>query len=132
MENHDDHNSKKVFTEQLSIVLKKEGYRRKRNYWYFFDDSFVFCIQIQGSQWDKNDYYVNIGARNGVDVLFPTELKWTWFHRCKNNNGEQKNISLTEFIKTRDAYYYDYANLNESIFLNKYRAIKIGDRWMIN
>lgn len=48
--------------------FKVRGYLKERNRWTKKTNGFILCFYIQGSQWDKNDYYVRPG-------VFITDLK---------------------------------------------------------
>ena len=125
-------NFKDNFIEEISPILKSEGYKRKRNYWYLLKNNVVFCINVQGSQWDKNNYYVNIGAKNNIcENYYPTALQWTWSHRCTDTSGSENNISIKDFIKCKDVYFDDFVSLKVDEFYNKYNAIKICEQWVL-
>ena len=53
---------KQEFLAAIREPLKAEGYRKKGFYWYKTVNDLVFCLNLQGSQWDKDDYYFQVGA----------------------------------------------------------------------
>lgn len=89
---------KHTFISEISKPLKLLGYRKNKNYWHKTYNDLIFCINVQGSQWDKNDYYIQIGVslcNNGISN--PSLLQWYFRHRCCGANGE-KNILPDEFL----------------------------------
>ncbi len=91
---------KSEFIDAIKPVLKNDGYRKKGSYWYQQNGELLLCINVQGSQWDKNDYYVNIGIAmfdSGDYYLFPTLLHWKIVHRCFGRTG-QLNIEPHELF----------------------------------
>ncbi len=90
--------NKQEFISAADSELKALGYRRNRNYWYKASLNFLICLNIQGSQWDKNDYYVEIGLSSlREEQKFPPILDWDIRHRCTGVNGE-RNISPEDFM----------------------------------
>lgn len=89
---------KQAFISEISKTLKLLGYRKSKNYWYRAYNDLIFCINVQGSQWDKNDYYIQIGVSFATnDIKNPSILQWYFRHRCSGKNGE-KNILPDEFL----------------------------------
>ena len=48
--------TKNEFIEAIRSPLKKEGFRKVGQYWYKRNNDIIYCINVQGSQWDRNDY----------------------------------------------------------------------------
>lgn len=89
---------KQEFLAAIREPLKAEGYRKKGFYWYKTVNDLVFCLNLQGSQWDKDDYYFQVGAALHKDSsAFPTILHWLFRHRCTGKNGEL-NITPQEAL----------------------------------
>lgn len=75
--------NKEDFIQEIRSPLKSLGFRKNGNYWFKEQNDLLQCIFVQGSQWDKNDYYVEIGAAPAnSDRRFPTLLHWEFRHRC--------------------------------------------------
>jgi hypothetical protein len=53
--------SKEQLIERLKPVLKLQGFRKTKATWRKSTDDLVFVLNIQGSQWSKEDYYINVG-----------------------------------------------------------------------
>lgn len=92
--------NKSEFIDAIKPALKNDGYRKKGSYWYKHKEQIILCINVQGSQWDTNDYYVEIGIAMFEDVcyLFPTLMLWRIRHRCVGRSGEL-NIEPDELFR---------------------------------
>lgn len=91
---------KKVdFIAEIKPVLKKYGFRKKGNYWYRDDETALVCVCVQGSQWNRDDYYVEIGISDYTTVVAPTITQWYCRHRCCGRNGEI-NITPQELLNS--------------------------------
>ena len=123
---------KEKFLLDATAFLKQRNYKKRKNYWYLTVGDIIFCIYVQGSCWNKNNYYVNIGAKEHVgDMPYPTELHWTWGYRCFDKNGNQVNISIETLIDCMDKYFNDYISMGKDAFLEKYNAVEDGPRFII-
>ena len=115
----------------LTIALKEKGFRKKRAYWYKGLEEYLVCVNVQGSQWDSNNYYINIGMAKKQDEKEPTLLEWIWRHRCKGTEGEL-NISLDEVILCIEKYVSDFQLDNDiSAFLKRNNATIVGQQYWL-
>ena len=83
--------NKNEFIEAIKPYLKEKQYKKRGLYWYKRMEGLILCINVEGSQWDKNDYYVNIGIAmfDSADCCpFPTLLHWRIVHRCFGKAGQ--------------------------------------------
>ncbi len=124
--------NKQSYIQELGPILKNQGYKKHGNYWYLSQGGAVLCINVQGSQWDKNDYYVNIGAaKEDSACKFPTILKWIWQHRCMGKEGEL-NLSIQDTLVCVDTYFSDYLQAkNPRDFYTKYKADYSGGQYWL-
>lgn len=53
---------KAELVNELKLSLKSKGYKKKNLTWVKFNDDVAVVVNIQGSQYDTNDYYVNLGV----------------------------------------------------------------------
>jgi hypothetical protein len=53
--------SKEQLVECFKPFFKQYGFKKMRTTWRKSTDDFVFVLNIQGSQWSKEDYYINVG-----------------------------------------------------------------------
>ena len=123
---------KLTFISEIKPLLKAMGYRKNGNYWYKAVNDLTFCVNVQGLQWDKNDYYVNIGiAITNPSIKNPTQLHWYCTHRCRGIDGEQTNIPPAEIIRiVNDTFPADMTSAQMTSFLNKHKAQwVIGQFW---
>lgn len=89
-------------------------------------DNHICCINVQGSQWDKNDYYVEIGfSFYAEECKTPRLLQWYCRHRCKGASGE-KNISASDLLLAMKNTFEE-VSVTEQIttFLQKHKAVKV-------
>lgn len=54
--------SKEQLIECFKPVFKQCGFKKMRTSWRKSTDELTFVLNIQGSQWDKEDYYINVGV----------------------------------------------------------------------
>lgn len=92
--------NKLEFINAVKPVLKQDNYIKKGSYWYKHKEQIILCVNVQGSQWDVNDYYVEIGIAFCGDNCSqcPTLLNWEIRHRCTGNLGE-RNIEPNELFR---------------------------------
>ena len=69
--------NKTEFVTNLAPVLKKRGFRKIRHYWYYVQNGITYYINVQGSSYDKNDYYLNLGAVSS-EVVKSIKPIWEW------------------------------------------------------
>ena len=117
---------KKEFMEQISPVLKQLNYRKRGSYWYKTVDSHICCINVQGSQWDTDDYYVQIGlCLLPSKYKHPTILQWYCRHRCVGKNGEI-NISPQELLSSMENVFNNTTSTSQiDAFLCSRNAVKV-------
>lgn len=117
---------KQSFILQIKPILKELNYKKKDNYWYKRVDNHICCINVQGSQWDKKDYYVEIGfSFYAEECKTPRLLQWHCRHRCKGASGE-KNISASDLLLAMKNTFEE-VSVTEQIttFLQKHKAVKV-------
>ncbi len=69
--------TKQEFIDYMKPILKQRGYRKTRGYWHRENGELIDCIFVQGSQWDTNNYYVEVGwALPNPDRMKPTQTEW--------------------------------------------------------
>ena len=58
--------SKQEMIEYLRAYLKQRGYKKQKQNWHRINQDRVYVIvNVQNSQWDRETYYINLGA--GID-----------------------------------------------------------------
>lgn len=76
---------KEEFIDAVKTPLKQRGFRKVRSYWYKTQGEWIICFNVQGSQWDTNNYYVNLGAIPvSANDPTPPNYRWTILMRCRN------------------------------------------------
>jgi hypothetical protein len=54
--------SKEQLIDCFKPVFKQCGFKKMRTSWRKSTDDLILVLNIQGSQWDKEDYYINVGV----------------------------------------------------------------------
>ena len=55
--------SKQEMVEYLRGYLKQRGYKKQKQTWHRINQDCVYVIvNVQNSQWDRETYYINLGA----------------------------------------------------------------------
>ena len=123
--------NKQEFISTVDSELKVLGYKRNRNYWYKENLNYLICLNIQGSQWDKNDYYVEIGLSSlGEKRKFLPILDWDIRHRCTGTKGEL-NISPEDLMTELQNLCSQLNNVNSlTEFIEKSNAVRIANQYL--
>ena len=121
---------KQSFISLIKKPLKDLGYRKNRNYWYKVHNDLVFCINVQGSQWDKNDYYVEIGITYlDLGNMNRTIMQWYCRHRCEGKCGEI-NILPEELLQCENVMQKSISFASEvPAFLINKSATKVANQF---
>lgn len=121
---------KKSFIDNVTVILKLKGYRKKGSYWYKDNDGILYCVNVQGSQWNKDNYYVNIGfALSNTDNKNPSILQWYGRHRCRGKDGEL-NISTEDLLVNMDDVFGKILSVSDiDIFLKEHTHTRIGTQY---
>ncbi len=53
---------KEELIDQLEQVLKQHGFKKSKTTWRKSTDDITIVLNVQGSQWNKNDYFINIAV----------------------------------------------------------------------
>ena len=122
--------TKNSFIDIMKNNLTILGYTRYRNYWYKENNGYLLCINIQGSQWDKNTYYVEFGvAFFNSTIEHPSVLHWNYRHRCIGKNGDT-NIQPSDLVDFINEVHNTFPTLEElPAFFLKQNAVKVGNQY---
>lgn len=113
---------KNEFISEICAKMRELGYKKRGNYWYKAQKDLLLCINVQGSQWNKDNYYVEIGASIiHHDLKNPTVLGWYFRHRCKGQDGKELNILPRDFFQCIEN---TFSNLTSADQLPQYLAAK--------
>lgn len=127
------------FIEEISVLLKANGYRKHGKYWYRDRHSFKYCVCVYGSVWDSNNYYVEIGI-DISDTKYPTLLYWALRTRCKNIYYDNSINATDNDLNIPPKALLDSLSLLEKAFsdiddyqtvLNSTLACKVGMQYHI-
>lgn len=123
---------KQTFLGEIAHKLKMLGYKKNKHYWYRENKGYLLCVNLQGSQWNKDDYYVEFGvAFLDSNVKYPTILQWFCRHRCMGKNGS-KNITPEELLSFLEYVQENYPNCAEvTDYLIKMSSAKVSNQYWI-
>lgn len=104
---------------ELTAILKNKGFKKKENYWYKKIDDMMHYINIQRSQYDKNDYYCNVCiAVDGYnDLEYPKDYHSQIEHRIGvyDDLKEQRNPPLEYIVKFTDDYFSRHDTIDKIV-----------------
>ncbi len=87
--------TKTEFIDHIKPLLKQLGFRKNGCYWHRDAGQIIQCIFVQGSQWDAENYYVEVGwAHWGMKK--PT--LGHWLSRGRLPGGNPPPNALLEFL----------------------------------
>lgn len=121
-----------IKSEFLAIIkpeLKKLGYRKNGMYWYKRCDGFTCCINLQTSNWDSDNYYINVGlSLDDSPGCRATQLNWYCRHRVQGKDGD-RNILPGELL-SHLAQTFDKIHSRSEIrsFLIQHKAIEMPNQ----
>ena len=121
--------TKTEIVSAITPILKEKGFKKVKNFWYKMIPNILHYIHIQGSQYDKNDYYCNICiAIEGYNNLeFPKEYDSQVFHRVgvRDDLKNDRNPPLDYIMKFADDYFtcYDTKDKIRQAYKNKVGSI---------
>ena len=127
---------KSEMLSSLKIVLKEKGFKKIRNYWYKFQNGMTFYLNIQGSNYCSNDYYVNLGITFSLfEGNIPPIYEWN-IRRRIFVDGKEININIQDVLLILDAFLALFPNVTvASTFVQnqkkQYQHIIISNRYKL-
>lgn len=74
--------------EYVKPCLKESGFKKKNKRWTKDNGEFTLCFYIQGSCYDKEDYYIRPGIF--VNALMPTNLVYGhWYTQIEQTTPQE-------------------------------------------
>ena len=122
--------TKLTFISEVKPLLKDLGFRKHGNYWYKTTGAYTYCVYVQGSQWNKENYYVEIGFAFPQDKFEnPTVLHWYVRHRCSGTLG-QLNISPGDLMASMNDVFWQVSTQQQIWELISSRnALKVASQY---
>lgn len=119
--------NKPEFITAASEYFRKLGYRKYRNYWFLSSGEIVYCVFLQNSQWNTDDYYVEVGIALQQEAgTKPCLTDWYVRKQCSDEKNYYTNVSLDDVIKAMD-FFKDIHDINELMqYMEKTPHISIG------
>lgn len=127
------------FIEEISVLLKANGYRKHGKYWYRNMHSFKYCVCVYGSIWGSNNYYVEFGI-DISDAKYPTLLYWVLRARCHYDYYDDSGKAIDNDLNIPPKALLDSLSLLEEAFsdiddyqtiLDSSLACKVGTQYHI-
>lgn len=92
---------KRVLPEQELIdyvkpYLKSKGFKKKNKRWTKDIGEFTLCFYIEGSQWDKDDYYIRPGIFINELMSIPT-FYGDWFTEIDQTTPEEVMVKFEQW-----------------------------------
>lgn len=93
--------SKQEMVEYLRGYLKQRGYKKQKQTWHRINQDRVYVIvNVQNSQWDRETYYINLGAgidRQGTLKSFSYEKGKFWYRMDDGIGVEKMKEEITRW-----------------------------------
>ena len=120
----------------LKPILREKKFKKIRNYWYKEQHEMTFYLNIQGSAYSPDDFYVNLGvvfSRN--DGKVPPTYDWDIFRRVFVDE-KQINLNLEDVLLISDTFFKLFPTIEAAqIFAQnqkiKYEYIVISDHYKL-
>jgi len=119
--------NKNDFLLAVHEYLKAFGYRKNKSYWFLSNGELVYCVYVQSSQWDANDYYVEVGiAIEEIVGPKPSVTRWHVRKRCEDESQNDRNISLSVLKQAID-FFSDILTVNDlTLYLERTPHTLVG------
>lgn len=120
----------------LKPILREKNFKKIRNYWYKEQNGMTFYLNIQGSAYDTNDFYVNLGiVFSLIDKKVPPTYDWDIFRRAFVDNKEL-NLEIEDILLILDAFLKLFPTIeNAQTFVqnqkSKYEYIVISEHYKL-
>ena len=123
--------NKNDFLLAVHEYLKAFGYRKNKSYWFLSNGELVYCVYVQSSQWDANDYYVEVGiAIEEIVGPKPSVTRWYVRKRCEDESQNDRNISLSVLKQAID-FFSDILTVNDlTLYLERTPHTLVGLQYL--
>ena len=99
--------SKQEMIEYLRVYLKQRGYKKQKQNWHRINQDRVYVVvNVQNSQWDRETYYINLGAgidRQGTLKSFSYERGKFWYRMDDGIGVEKMKEEITRWENMFDS-----------------------------
>ena len=84
----------------LKVSMKDNGYSTKGAYWFKESFNVIQFMNIQGSLWDTNDFYVNIRIMKKTHVAKKChpDYEWEIWLRYPGNDMQPEPDKILQFV----------------------------------
>lgn len=82
----------------LKVALKEKGFKKVRNYWYKSQNEMTFYLNVQGSTYCSEDFYVNLGiVFSSFQGKIPPIYTWN-IRRRIFVDGKETNLDIQDVL----------------------------------
>jgi putative IMPACT (imprinted ancient) family translation regulator len=120
----------------LKVALKEKGFKKVRNYWYKSQHEMTFYLNVQGSAYCSEDFYVNLGiVFSPFQGKIPQTYEWDIRRRVFVDNKEI-NLDIQDVLSIFCTFLNLFPTLTEAKAFAKnqkkqYQHIIISDRYQL-
>ena len=116
----------------LKLPLKNLGYRKKGGYWYREENDIVHCVCVLGSQWNSEDYYIEMGIAIPNKVGHAPSLgNWRVRKICSDSTGNNVNVDLEIFYSNLKKLCEIHSEKDLCKCINDICCVKIGEQYVL-
>lgn len=117
----------------LKPYLANLGYKKKDGYWYKRENDIIHCACVIGSQWNTDDYYIEIGVAI-PDTVGLTPSLGNWYVRkiCSDSVGNNVNVDLNIFYAELNTFREIHSADNLYRYVNEARLVKLGEQYFLD
>lgn len=120
----------------LKVTLKEWGFRKVRNYWYKSQSDMTFYLNVQGSAYCSEDFYVNLGiVFSSFRDKIPPIYKWDICRRIFVD-GKETNLDIQDVLSILCTFLNLFpTSMDAKTFVknqkSQYQHIMITDRYQL-
>ena len=120
---------KNEFISAIKPELKRRGYRKNGMYWYKRCNGFTCCINLQTSNWDSNNYYINVGlSLDDSPTYRATQLNWYCRHRVVGVSANQNLLPEELFSHLDQTFEQIHSKFEIRDFLIRQNAVEMPNQ----
>ena len=101
--------SKEQLTDCMKPVFKQKGFRKVKTTWRKTTDELIYVVNIQGSQWSNEDYYINVAIY--IKAL-GTEINPTEYRCHVRSRIDQEKKSCVSICKEVLDWFEKYGDIH--------------------
>lgn len=104
---------KQELIDNLIPILHKIGYKKRRNTWIKHNPDTITVFNIQGSQYDKDFYYINLGICIKELLDSPTKISDCHFYERIDEKTTRRIDDIEVIIKLIELWDQRYDSVDK-------------------